>query len=213
MEEILSLFFLVLTCCNIFQFPEWGKISKSVIDLITRLLSSDPSERPTAHQLLQNPWVKGEEASTRRLTGTIKTIKKYNIARKTGESMRKKDEVTKATVFNLFDEPPGAQSPDEEEVLTQVTSTPTIPTPTPTPTVENGKAGKGKNKEEKEKEKEKEKEAKKAAKQAKKDQKEQKKKEKDQKKGKKGEPEVGGVTFQDEKEDDKKKMTESKKKK
>eukprot|EP01126_Amoeba_proteus_P013747 TRINITY_DN15891_c0_g1_i7.p1 TRINITY_DN15891_c0_g1~~TRINITY_DN15891_c0_g1_i7.p1 ORF type:complete len:481 (-),score=146.03 TRINITY_DN15891_c0_g1_i7:355-1620(-) len=196
------------------EFPrkEWGKISKSVIDLITRLLSSDPSERPTAHQLLQNPWVKGEEASTRRLTGTIKTIKKYNIARKTGESMRKKDEVTKATVFNLFDEPPGAQSPDEEEVpTTPVVST---PTPTPGPTVENGKAGKGKkDKEEKEKEKEKEKEAKKAAKQAKKDQKEQKKKEKDQKKVKKGEPEVSGVTFQDEKEDDKKKMTDSKKKK
>eukprot|EP01126_Amoeba_proteus_P015759 TRINITY_DN1713_c0_g1_i3.p1 TRINITY_DN1713_c0_g1~~TRINITY_DN1713_c0_g1_i3.p1 ORF type:complete len:317 (+),score=84.01 TRINITY_DN1713_c0_g1_i3:195-1145(+) len=90
------------------EFPEkeWGEISKSVIELIKKLLSSNPADRPTAEQLLRHQWIKGEAVSTRKLTGTIKSIKQYNVARKTGETMRKKDEVTKVTVFNLFDCPP-----------------------------------------------------------------------------------------------------------
>jgi len=89
------------------EFPakEWGEITKSVKELITNLLSADPTRRPTATQLLQHTWIKGEAVSTRKLTGTIKTIKKYQVAHKTGQTMRTKDPLTKATVFNMFDDP------------------------------------------------------------------------------------------------------------
>lgn len=64
---------------------EWKDISKGVINLITRLLSFNPLERPTATELLRHPWVRGEQASNRKLVGTIKTMKQYNIARKAGK--------------------------------------------------------------------------------------------------------------------------------
>jgi hypothetical protein len=84
--------------------------------------------------MLENPWVKGDEVGKKKLAGTIKTIKQYNVARKAGkidlfdfliyvgETMRKKDEVTKATVFNLFDQPPPAMATTTTSITTLATS-------------------------------------------------------------------------------------------
>ena len=80
------------------------------------MLSPNCNDRPTAEELLRHPWVRGEQVSNRKLVGTIKTMKQFNVARKkgfstflnlyshwVGETMRKKDEITKTTVFQIFD--------------------------------------------------------------------------------------------------------------
>jgi len=86
------------------DFPkkDWSEISSSVIEIITRCLSKDSTERYTAVELLNHPWVKGQAPKTA-LGGTIKTMRKYNVARRTGETMRKKEEPVKGSVFGLFD--------------------------------------------------------------------------------------------------------------
>jgi len=101
------------------EFPpkEWSDISKVVIDLISKLLSADSSRRPTALQMLSHPWVKGESASHRKLVGTIGTIKKFQQAAKTGQTMRSKDPVTKVTVFNIFEAPPDGHRVGTEKSL------------------------------------------------------------------------------------------------
>lgn len=104
--------------------------------MISKLLSKNPSDRLTAVEMLEHPWVKGEDAAKKKLVGTIKTMKQYNVARKTGmqpyptsdllftgETMRKKDEVTKATVFNLFDQPPASATPVATTPLATTTAT------------------------------------------------------------------------------------------
>lgn len=96
------------------EFPakEWGDISKSVINLITNMLSSKSHIRPTATQILCHPWIKGESVSNRNLRGTINTIRIYQKAVKTGQTMRTKDPVTQRSVLapGLFDEPaPGSR--------------------------------------------------------------------------------------------------------
>lgn len=59
---------------------EWGDISKSVINLITNMLSSKSHIRPTATQILCHPWIKGESVSNRNLRGTINTIRIYQVS-------------------------------------------------------------------------------------------------------------------------------------
>jgi len=99
------------------EFPvkEWSEMSKSVIELITTLLSGESTRRPTATQLLQHPWIKGEAVSTRKLTGTIKTIKKYQVAHKAGQTMRTKDPLTKQSILVMFDNPEPEPKKDDKK--------------------------------------------------------------------------------------------------
>lgn len=89
-----------------FPSPEWDAISQDVKDVITLLLESDPSKRPTAEQLLAHPWVSGVKVSDKLLTGTIKTMKMYNTVRRNpGATMRQKDKDGKTHVGNIFANP------------------------------------------------------------------------------------------------------------
>lgn len=59
------------------EFPdkEWDGISPEVKTLIAKLLADNPSERPTAAQVLQHPWVRGNNTSNKPLVGTVRNLK------------------------------------------------------------------------------------------------------------------------------------------
>eukprot|EP01122_Echinamoeba_exundans_P017633 TRINITY_DN947_c0_g1_i1.p1 TRINITY_DN947_c0_g1~~TRINITY_DN947_c0_g1_i1.p1 ORF type:complete len:655 (+),score=222.60 TRINITY_DN947_c0_g1_i1:1428-3392(+) len=101
-----------------FPSPEWDLISQGPKQIISALLSKEPAKRPTAADLLDHPWVKGDSASGRNLGGTIRTMKTYNTVRRNpGETMRKKDAAGKGSVFSLFDNPPAAAPADAGKPL------------------------------------------------------------------------------------------------
>ncbi|KAM4593450.1 serine/threonine-protein kinase 33 isoform 3-T4 [Odontesthes bonariensis] len=43
-----------------FTQPIWASVSDAAKYLLTRLLKADPAYRMSAHQILENPWIKGE---------------------------------------------------------------------------------------------------------------------------------------------------------
>jgi len=69
-----------------FEFHEeyWGGVSDEAKDLITRMLTVDPSLRPTAAQLLEHPWLQSspELLSTQKLDKTKSEMKKWAARRK-----------------------------------------------------------------------------------------------------------------------------------
>lgn len=57
-----------------FDDPSWDDVSEDAKNLIRHLLVKDPSERYTAKQCLDDPWVKGVGVSDKKLG--ISEIKK-----------------------------------------------------------------------------------------------------------------------------------------
>lgn len=59
------------------EYPEkeWEEISPEVKTLITKLLSDEPGARPTAPQVLQHPWVRGNNTSNKPLVGTLRNLR------------------------------------------------------------------------------------------------------------------------------------------
>ncbi|CAI5468936.1 unnamed protein product [Closterium sp. Yama58-4] len=53
---------LILNASFDFEESTWRSISQSAKQLVTSLLTVDPSKRPTAAELLLHPWVKGDAA-------------------------------------------------------------------------------------------------------------------------------------------------------
>lgn len=52
-------------------------LSDDAISLIEQLLDWDPEKRLTAHQVLENPWVRGETASNDKMANSHKRLSKY----------------------------------------------------------------------------------------------------------------------------------------
>ncbi|CBI29153.3 unnamed protein product, partial [Vitis vinifera] len=68
-----------------FSFYEktWKNISSSAKQLISSLLTVDPERRPTAHQLLQHPWVMGDSAKQDQMDAEIVSrLQSFNARRK-----------------------------------------------------------------------------------------------------------------------------------
>ena len=63
-----------------FEYPSpyWDDISDMAKDIISKLLQVDPADRPTAEEILEHPWVKGEETPREQLEQAQEEIKKYN---------------------------------------------------------------------------------------------------------------------------------------
>lgn len=57
--------------------PLTAHLSKDAIDLINKLLQWDPKKRFTAHDLLENPWVRGETARTNKIADSDKRLSTY----------------------------------------------------------------------------------------------------------------------------------------
>ncbi|XP_045800483.1 calcium and calcium/calmodulin-dependent serine/threonine-protein kinase DMI-3 [Trifolium pratense] len=68
-----------------FSFYEktWKGISQSAKNLISSLLTVDPSKRPSAQELLSDPWVKGEKAKDDQMDPEIVSrLQRFNARRK-----------------------------------------------------------------------------------------------------------------------------------
>jgi len=59
------------------NYPITSHISESAIELIEKLLDWDPKARMTALELLNHPWVKGETATTGKITDSDKKLKSF----------------------------------------------------------------------------------------------------------------------------------------
>jgi serine/threonine protein kinase len=63
--------------------PHWDSISAQAKDLISQCLVITPSQRITAEEALQHPWVKtSDTVSDQHLHGTLSELKKFNAKRK-----------------------------------------------------------------------------------------------------------------------------------
>jgi hypothetical protein len=58
-----------------------GHLSKSAIDLITKLMEKDPRKRMSAYQMLQHPWVRGETALTEKMQDSDKKLSRFKDTR------------------------------------------------------------------------------------------------------------------------------------
>ena len=69
-----------------YEFHEeyWGTVSSEAKDLISSLLTVKASKRLDATQALENPWIKGDDASLAKkgLDKNLKEFKKFNAKRK-----------------------------------------------------------------------------------------------------------------------------------
>mmetsp|Transcript_15318 Transcript_15318/g.42373 ORF Transcript_15318/g.42373 Transcript_15318/m.42373 type:complete len:346 (-) Transcript_15318:396-1433(-) len=69
-----------------YEFHEeyWGTVSSEAKDLISSLLTVNPSRRLDAAQALQNPWIKGDDASLAKkdLGVNLKEFRRFNAKRK-----------------------------------------------------------------------------------------------------------------------------------
>ncbi|EOA20403.1 hypothetical protein CARUB_v10000714mg [Capsella rubella] len=54
-----------------FKRQPWPSISESAKDLVRKMLTNDPKRRITAAQVLEHPWIKGEEASDKPIDSTV----------------------------------------------------------------------------------------------------------------------------------------------
>ncbi|GFP79111.1 calcium-dependent protein kinase isoform 2 [Phtheirospermum japonicum] len=54
-----------------FESEPWPSISKSAKDLVGKMLTQDPKKRITATEVLEHPWIKGEEASDKPLDSAV----------------------------------------------------------------------------------------------------------------------------------------------
>jgi len=62
--------------------PEFTKhLTPSAVDLIKRLMTKDPAERMTAHEMLRHPWVRGETATTTTIAGSDKKLSRFKELR------------------------------------------------------------------------------------------------------------------------------------
>jgi calcium/calmodulin-dependent protein kinase I len=71
---------------GIFEFhPQyWENISAEAKDLISQMLTVDPTKRPSAAELLNHPWIHKDEGDLKEkdLKGTLAELKRFNGKRK-----------------------------------------------------------------------------------------------------------------------------------
>ncbi|OQS05394.1 hypothetical protein THRCLA_02460 [Thraustotheca clavata] len=65
-----------------FYEPDWNEVSQEAKDFVTRALDLDSSKRPTASQLLKDPWIVGQNVSARALVGVMEKLPDFNKSRR-----------------------------------------------------------------------------------------------------------------------------------
>ena len=80
-ENNTKLFQLITNIEYDFGSPYWDNISESAKDLIRHILTKDPAIRYSADQILNHPWLNGEEQPEVELTSVSEQLKEY-IAKK-----------------------------------------------------------------------------------------------------------------------------------
>ncbi|OQR83323.1 calcium/calmodulin-dependent protein kinase [Achlya hypogyna] len=71
----------------VFDSPYWDAISDDAKDIISKMLTVKPTERATAVQLLEHPWIVGSETSTVQLSSALDELRRFNARRKLKAAM------------------------------------------------------------------------------------------------------------------------------
>jgi len=58
-------------------------LSEDALSVLERLMDRDPQRRPSAKELLGDPWIKGETASTTIISGSDRRLKEYQVSKQT----------------------------------------------------------------------------------------------------------------------------------
>lgn len=77
-----GMFQRILRCQFDFPSPWWDDISRNAIDLVRKLIVFDPSQRLSASEALQHPWMQGKDVRTVHLEATQQKLKEFNARRK-----------------------------------------------------------------------------------------------------------------------------------
>nr|XP_029715985.1 peripheral plasma membrane protein CASK isoform X2 [Aedes albopictus] len=63
--------------------PEWKNVSSTGKDLVLKMLSPNPKNRPTISEILEHPWIRDRDKLQRNHLGeTVEELKRYNARRK-----------------------------------------------------------------------------------------------------------------------------------
>ncbi|XP_062559925.1 peripheral plasma membrane protein CASK-like isoform X3 [Armigeres subalbatus] len=63
--------------------PEWKNVSSTGKDLVLKMLSPNPINRPTITEILEHPWIRDRDKLQRNHLGdTVEELKRYNARRK-----------------------------------------------------------------------------------------------------------------------------------
>ena len=105
--------------------PIWNEISEKAKDLVKKLLKLDPNERPSASEVLQNPWIlnqlKSEELSKNELFMGLKNMKIFKtqmtfqkavLSYVASQELRKVEEEKLKSTFDTIDK-------DRNGIITQ----------------------------------------------------------------------------------------------
>ncbi|EQC26304.1 CAMK/CAMK1 protein kinase [Saprolegnia diclina VS20] len=65
-----------------FHEPYWDDVSDAAKDLITKMLTKDPKDRPTTAQLLRHPWISGIDVGSVQLDNALNQLRQFNARRK-----------------------------------------------------------------------------------------------------------------------------------
>ncbi|CAI5731423.1 unnamed protein product [Hyaloperonospora brassicae] len=99
-----------------FDSPYWDDVSTEAKDLISKMLIMTPTERWTARQLLEHPWIAADAVKDVQLTTALQELRKFNARSK----FRAAISTVKATIsltkaLTICDSPHSSKADDEED--------------------------------------------------------------------------------------------------
>ncbi|XP_012281933.1 calcium/calmodulin-dependent protein kinase type IV [Orussus abietinus] len=89
---------------EIFPAPYWDDKTDEAKHLITQLMQTNPEDRPTAQELLRDPWVRGVDTARHSMTDAAKKLCEFNARRKFKAATHVVRAAHRAIAFSHFHE-------------------------------------------------------------------------------------------------------------
>jgi calcium/calmodulin-dependent protein kinase I len=83
-EDNFELFEKIKKCEYDISGPQWAGISAEAKDFISKLLVADPEQRLNGDQIMNHPWIKGQQTETQGGVNVLEKMRLWNSKRKVG---------------------------------------------------------------------------------------------------------------------------------